>query len=204
EGGRLPLERYLLATLADREALQLKGKTIADVSRERGLNAKYLGTLWNRLTSDDPSFLLDRVRKRWRSAKPENAAALAADIAAWQRALWKFGTVGHIGKVGGPKAWLEPVNPLIARQEIRFKIPTTPDSSEVTFSLVAASAEANNQDDIVVWQQPRLVAPGRPDLLLRDVREVTRDLAARRERMFAQTAKYLAAATEAAAAQGKA
>src|SRR5262249_27504174 len=191
-------------TLVEREALQSKGKTIADVARARGLNAKYLGTLWNRLRGDDPSFLLDRVRQRWRSAKPEDAAALAADIAAWQKALWKFGTVGHIGKVGGRKAWLEPMNPLIARQEIRFKIPTTPDSSEVTLSLMTASVEANSQHDFVVWQHPRLVAPRRPDLLLRDVREVTRDLAARRERMFAQTAKYLGAATEAAAAQGKA
>src|SRR5262249_19250240 len=141
---------------------------------------------------------------RWRTAKPDDAAALAADIAAWQKALWKFGTVGHIGKVGGPKAWLEPVNPLIGKQEVRFKIPTAPDSNEVTLSLVAVSAEADNRNDFVVWQQPRLVAPSRPDLLLRDVREVTRELTAQRERIFANAAKYLNAAAEAATAQGKA
>jgi hypothetical protein len=204
EGGRLPVERYLAATLAEREALHTRRKTIANVAREHGLNAKYFGTLWDRLTSNEPSFLLDRLRARWRTAKPEEAAAIAANIAAWQKALWKFGTVGHIGKVGGPKAWLEPVNPLIAKQEVRFKFPTTPDSSEVTLSLVAVSADADNKNDFVVWQQPRLVAPGRPDLLLRDVREVVQDLMGRRERIFANAAKYLSAAAEAAAAQGKA
>ena len=64
------------------------------------------------------------------------------------------------------RAWLEPVNPLIARQEVRFKIPASPDGEEVTLSLVARDAGDGNEHDFVVWQQPRLVAPGRPDLLL--------------------------------------
>ena len=204
QGGRLPLERYLAATIADREPLLLGRKSIETVARERGLNAKYLGTLWQSLASRESSLLLDGLRARWRTAKPEDAAALAADIAAWQKGLWRFTTVGHIGKVGGPKKWLEPVTPLIAKQEVRFKIPPSPDGEQVTLSLVASDAGDGNEHDFVVWQQPRLVAPGRPDLLLRDVREVTRDLAARRKRVFAVAAKSLDAATEAAAAQGKA
>src|SRR5262249_22343594 len=55
EGGRLPVEKYLAATLAERESLTAKRKTIEAVARERRLNAKYLGTLWNNLTSDKPS-----------------------------------------------------------------------------------------------------------------------------------------------------
>ncbi len=120
----------------------------------------------------------------------------------WQKSLWKFNTVGQIGKVGGPKAWLEPVTPLIAKQELRFKIPSAPAAKEVTLYLVAGSAGDGHEHDIVLWQQPRLVAPGRPDLLLRDVREVSQDLAERRTRMFANAAKYLNAAAEAAAASG--
>jgi hypothetical protein len=204
QGGRLPLEQYLLATLSEREALKTGGKSIAGVARERGLNAKYLNTLWESLTHGAPSLLLDGLRARWRSAKSADAAALAAEVSAWQRALWRFGTVGHIGKVGGPKTWLEPVNPLLARQEIRFKIPDVPEGKDVTLFLIASDAGDGNDHDFVVWQQPRLVAPGRPDLLLRDVRHVSRDLAARRERMFANTANYLSAAAEADAAQGKA
>jgi len=204
QGGRLPVERYLAATIADREPLMLGRESIGTVARERGLNAKYLGTLWESLVSRESSLLLDGLRARWRAAKPEDAAALAADIAAWQKGLWRFTTVGHIGKVGGPKKWLEPVTPLIAKQEVRFRIPPSPDGEHVTLSLVATDAGDGNEHDFVVWQQPRLVAPGRPDLLLRDVREVTRNLAERRKRVFAVTARSLSAAAEAAAAQGKA
>src|SRR5262249_38759769 len=83
-------------------------------------------------------------------------------------------------------------------------IPAAPDGEEITLALVAADAGDGNEHDFVVWQQPRLVMLGRPDLLLRDVGEVYRDLVARRERMFTNAAKYLRAADEAAAAQGKA
>ena len=204
EGGRLPIERYLAATLVERPALLAHSKSIEAVAKEHGLNAKYLGTLWNSLTSKEPSLLLDRLRSRWAASKPGDAARLAAEVAQWQKALWKFGAVGQIGKVGGSKAWLEPVTPLATKQELRYKIPPTTVGKEVTLYLVAGSAGGNNEHDIVVWQQPRLVAPGRQDLLLRDVRAVSQHLAERRERMFAKTAKYLNAASEAAAGQGRA
>jgi hypothetical protein len=203
-GGRLPLEKYLAATLAEREALAKGSETIAAAAGKHGLNAKYLGILWNALYGSQPSLILDRVRARWRAAKPGDAAALAAYIAAWENELWKFSTVGHIGKVGGPKAWLEPVSPLVARQEVRFKIPVPADADEVTLALVTTDAGDGNEHDFVIWEKPRLVMPGRPDLFLSDVRQVTRDLAARRARIFARTSAYLKAADEAAAAQGKA
>ena len=203
-GGRLPVEKYLAATLVEREPLASGAKTIDAAAREHGLNAKYLGTLWKSLNSREPSLLLDSLRARWRAAKPADAPALATEVSAWQKGLWRFATVGHIGKVGGPKAWLEPVNPLIAKQEVRFKIPASPNGEDVTLSLVASDAGDGNEHDFVVWQQPRLVAPGRPDLLLRDVREVTRELAARREQMLNRTAQFLTAAAEAAQAQGTA
>jgi hypothetical protein len=203
-GGRLPLEKYLAATIAEREKLTKGSETIAAAAGKHGLNAKYFGTLWNALTGSQPSLVLDRVRERWRAAKTGDAAVLATYIAAWQNELWKFSTVGHIGKVGGPKAWMEPVSPLVARQEVRFKIPVPPDADEVTLALVTTDAGDGNTHDFVIWEKPRLVAPGRPDLFLSDVRQVTRDLAARRARIFAGTSAYLKASDEAAAAQGKA
>ena len=204
DGGRLPLEQYLAATLAEREALATGTRTIADVAKDRNLNARYLGTLWKTLTGSEPSMLLDVVRARWRTAKVSEAAALTAEIGDWQRTLSRFTTVGQIGKVGGPKRWLEPVDPVIARQELRYKIPTTPESQEVVVSLLASDAGDGDAHDFVVWQRPRLVAPGRPDLLLRDVRAVARDLARRREQVFAHASAYLAAADEAATGQGHA
>ena len=107
---------------------------------------------------------------------PTRRTALAAEIARWQKALWRFTSVGHIGKVGGPKAWMEPVTPIVARQELRLKMPAAA-GGEVTLYLVAGDAGDGNEHDFVVWEQPRLVAPGRPDLLLRDVRDVARQLA---------------------------
>jgi hypothetical protein len=203
DGGRLPLEKYLEATIAEREALQNGSRTIASVARDRKLNAKYLGILWRNLTSREPSLLLDGVRAQWRSAGTDGAAAVAARIALWQKALWQFRTVGHIGKVGGPKRWLEPVDPLVSREDLRLKLPAAPEGQDIVLSLVASDAGDGDADDLVVWQRPRLVAPGRPDLMLRDVRGVAQQLMRRRERVFAQAARYLIAADEVAADPGQ-
>src|SRR5262249_25961123 len=99
--------------------------------------------------------------------------------------------------------WLEPVNPLIAKQEIRYKIPPTTDGKDVILSLVTTDAGDGNEHDFVIWQQPRLVAPGRPDILLREVRSILHNLTERRIRIFAKTSAYLIAADEVAKAQGK-
>ena len=171
--GRLPLEKYFAATLAERDALTTGGKTIEAVARERGLSARYLSTLWSSLSGSAPSLLLDDLRSRWRQAKPQDAATLAADVAAWQRGLWTFGPVGLIGRKGGPSRWMEAVNPLLTEQVIRF--PMSEDlceEEEVVISLVATDAGDGNDHDFVVWQEPRLVAPGRPEIYLRDIREL--------------------------------
>src|SRR5205807_2674449 len=161
--------------------LQSGTKTIAAVAREHQLNAKYLGTLWNALTGRSPSLLLDRICARWRDSKPEDVPALVAEIAAWQKALWKFSMVGHIGKVGGPQGWLEPVSPLVAQHDVRFKLPSAGDSQTISLFLVTGDAADGHEHDVVIWQKPRLVAPGRPDILLRDVRQITHELVERRE-----------------------
>jgi hypothetical protein len=200
EGGRLPLERYLDATLRHRAALNAGKTSIADVARPLGLNAKYLGTLWSVLQGEDRSPILDSVRAHWRAASAEQMAPVASEIGRWQKVLWRFTSVGQIGKVGGPKAWMEPVTPIVPRDLLRLKIPAATDS-DVSLSLVAHSAGDGNDHDFVVWERPRLVAPGRPDLLLRDVRYVASELAQVREKAFASVAKCLAAAAEASAAQ---
>src|ERR1051325_7187727 len=109
EGGRLPLEKYLTATLELRvQNAPLKDLDFQAEARKRGLSPKYLRLLWEALNSQYSSLLLDGIRAHWRQAKPSEAGALAAEVAQWQKALWKFGSVGHIGKLGGPKAWMEP------------------------------------------------------------------------------------------------
>ena len=183
--GRLSFEKYFAATLIERDALTTGTKTIEAVAGEHGLNARYLGTLWSSLSGSNPSLLLDGLRSRWRTAKPEDAAALAADVAVWQRGLWMFSPIGLIGRARGPSRWMEPINPLVTQQEMRFKIPAPavgekkkPDGKkekEVVISLVATDAGDGNEHDFVVWQRPRLVAKGRSDVLLRDVKDVDLD-----------------------------
>ncbi len=107
KGGCLPLAKYLAASLEVRDAR----RSVAAVAQERDLSAKYLGLMMNCLNSNQPSPLLDGLRARWRAAKSGDIPALVAQIAEWQKALWKFNTVGHIGMASGPKTWMEPVSP---------------------------------------------------------------------------------------------
>jgi hypothetical protein len=197
-GGSLPLDKYLAASLELRDA----GKSADAVARERGLSAKYLASLVNLLRSPEPSPLLDGLRSRWRTAAPKDVATLVAEIAEWQRTLWKFSSVGHIGKAGGPKAWMEPVTPIVARQESRIKLAAPATGDEIAIYLAAGDAGDGRDGDFVVWQEPKLVFTGRPPVLLRDVRGFLGELMARRERFFSSTTNVLAAAAEASATTG--
>src|SRR5262249_1003873 len=147
----------------------------------------------------EPSPILDGLRADWRRAGALEAPALAREIAQWQKALWRFTSVGHIGKLGGPKAWMEPVSPLASKRDLRLKMPDS-ESGVVTVYLVASDAGDGKEHDRVVWLQPRLIAPGRPDLLLRDVAKVARELQTLRTRAFGAAARCM----EAAAFAGKA
>jgi hypothetical protein len=257
DGGVLPLEKYLEATLELRDALALSSKTaptltpalspraprerekrsptsdkatsveqskraeahdgrrtglplsggegrgeggrftlISSVAAKHSLSPKYLATLWDSLNSTNSSLVLDPIRARWRTAKPGDAAALTKTIALWQQALWRFTQVGHIGKRDGPKAWQVPVTPLAEAREVRLKLPAPTNGNEVTLYLTASDAGDGNENDFAVWENPRLVAPGRPDLPLRDVRAAVASLTAHREKIFSGTAKCLAAAAE--------
>ncbi len=198
-GGRLPLELYLRTTLIERDALHAGSKTIAEVAREHGLNEKYLTTLWTALNDTQPSLVLDMIRAQWRDAKPDGVPALAAAIVQWQQALWRFTTIGHIGKRDGPKAWQVPVQPLAARQEIRVKLPAPQDGKNITLFLATSDASDGNEHDIAVWENPRFVAAGQPDLLLRDVRHAVATLSAHREQVLSSAAACLNAAAEAGA-----
>ncbi len=205
QGGLLPVERYLAATLTARDDLTAGRKSPATVAREQGLNAKYLGQLWDALGPQpgERSLAVERLRSRWRQAQPADAAAMAGEIAGWHQALWKFNSIGHIGRhlgrEDGPAVWMEPVTPLVARQELRVKLEPKPGEPDLTLYLSASDAGDGPEHDAVIWENPRLVAPGRPDLPLRDLRSLVAVLEAQRGQIAATAARCLAAAAEAGA-----
>lgn len=169
--GRLPLARYL-------DALQGRGSS-ADLS------PKYLSILQTALEQSNRSILLDRLREKYRAKQ-----LTAADVEPWQKVLWRFTTVGHIGKLNGPKAWQEPVTPLVARQELRLKVDGNRDQ---TIYLVASDAGDGGDGDDVVWENPRLVVKGRPDLPVQSVPELLKHLESQRTKILAETEACLAA-----------
>jgi hypothetical protein len=186
--GFLPIEKYLLATLAERDRLAKGPDAVIAVARERGLSPKYLATLFtalstpaadaaeNAATAGRPSPILDTLRARWKSAQPADAPALAAFVSQWQNVLWKFNAASQIvsrfGPTGGPPSWMEAVTPLVEEQDIRVKLAVPKDKDTVTIRLVAGDAGDGHEDDVVVLKNPRLVAPGRADLPLATVRPI--------------------------------
>ena len=217
--GFLPTEKYLLATLADRDRLGAGGDAIAAVARERGLSPKYLATLFAALSAPraapirdaaagQPSLILDALRTRWKAVNPGDAAALTAAVSEWQKALWKFNAAGQIvsrfGATDGPPSWIEATTPLVERQEIRLKLAVQKAGDgkagdTVTIHLAAGAAGDGGDHDVVVWKNPRLVAAGRADLPLALVRPLAALLGTERERVAATAAQCLAAASEALA-----
>ena len=195
-GGRLPLESYLRATLMERDALRSGRTTIARVAKANSLNEKYLNALWTTLNDQTPSLVLDVIRAKWRTAKPDELADLVSTIAKWQQSLWRFATIGHIGKRDGPTAWQVPIQPLSARHEIRSKLVKPNDGKDLTLFLVASDLSDGNESDFAVWENPRFVAAGKPDLHLRDLRYAIEALSANRERILSNAATSLAAASE--------
>ncbi|HEU5116127.1 MAG TPA: DUF1592 domain-containing protein, partial [Isosphaeraceae bacterium] len=81
-------------------------------------------------------------------------------------------------------------------------MPLAANGADVTLYLVADDAGDGSEHDSVVWERPRLVAAGMPDLLLRDVPAVSKALEDHRDRLFQGTAQSLAAAAEAAKSGG--
>ena len=191
-GGGIPLRKYLNASLALRGAAAGPA-AIERVAKQNELSPKYLGLLVGLLKAARPSPLLDGLRVEWRSGEID---AMIAEIGRWQSTLWKFSSVGHIGKVGGPKAWMEPVDPVVDRQDFRVKLAAPPNGNEVTVYLVAHDAGDGQAGDYAVWREPKIEIAGRKPVLLRDLRAFVDDLVARRARVFEKTEESLLAADE--------
>lgn len=171
DGGRLPLTAYL-------DAAQGQGAA-------EGLSPKYLAILTESLKDDSPSPLLDPLRAKFREK-----TLTAAEIEPWQNTLWRFATVGHIGKENGPKSWQEPVAPLVASHEMRVKLE---DKRDTILYLTTTDAGDGAEGDDVIWEGARLVAPGRPDLPVHALPDLVAHLEKERSRIIESSERLLAA-----------
>ena len=201
-GGRLPVEKYLNYLASVRDARRANRKYL----NLHGLSFRYADLLWDALEAKPESSaagpLMSQVRTLWNQADADKQDPLLKVIAPWQPALWRFTSVGQIGKVGGPKAWMEPVSPLTGRVEIRqdFKDARPDESGLVHLYLGVGTAGVALDTDLARWgniavlDQPRLVTPGRPDLPLRDVQALVSFLMASRTEALSHAGDVLEAA----------
>lgn len=201
DGGVLPLEKYFAALLEERAALGSGAKDFALLSKERGLSRKYLETLWRGLHSDAPSQALEEVRGQWRGAGPQDAAALAATVKRWQRALWRFNTIGQIGRSNGPTSWLEAVVPVVPAQEFQVKLDPK-DSDQVSVSLVSTDAGDGPAGDVMRWENPRIFRNDSTVFPVQDVGLLAERIAGMVDAGNARAADYLEAIVQARAGGG--
>ena len=200
EGGAIPLERHLRATVEARARLQ-STDAFAEVANERDLSPKYLRTMWNALNDTSPSFLLDPIRRQWRSAKPD-VDAIADQIRDWQGVLWRFASIGHIGKVNGPKAWQIPVLPLAASQEIVLPLPKSK-VENLSLYLITGDAGDGNTNDLAVWDNARVEFEKRPPIPLLQLEKIQDRIKDLRRRELSRTSRYLDAIARAYAAKAE-
>jgi len=200
QGGRLPIERYLQATLELRDAIvqdrELKvDDWITRIATERKLSSKYLKGLWDSLHDTKATGLVKSLQQQWSETTATAPDGLFAFVMSWQQALWKFSSVGHIGKRDGPKSWQEPVNPIRQTQELRLALTPLasgkPANEDVTIYLQVADAGDGGESDTLVVSNPRLIAPGRPDLPLRGLDSVVRTIATQQRAWVSQTSEVL-------------
>ena len=183
-GGRLPLARYLSA--------------VQEKTGSNGLSPKYLATLRAALSPGEPSPVFDVLRSKY-----AKKTLVPADIEPWQKALWQLNSIGHLGKLGGPKSWMEPVSPLTNTHEMRLKLPPSTEGADVTVYLSTGDAGDGNSEDFALWENLRLAAPGRPNLRLRDLPAALQHLAKRRADVVASAVQCLADVHESDLSEGR-
>lgn len=196
--GQIPLEEYIRATLE----LGRNGAGVDAVAERSGLSGKYLRNLWEVLNGEvgGDSFLLEKVRARWRSLSPEDSAKLVAEIERWYEPLWRFNSVGHLND------WLEPLTPLVGQQSFFVSLESPEQDGPTALFLWTGDAGDGGDGDYLVWQRPRFEGKpipvhgdkprpsDLPPILLRDLPLVSRTLETTLRRTFAGSRRYLAAA----------
>ena len=198
QGGMLPIRKYLHAVVESREELKQGNTTLERVALKRGLNPRYLSTIWRMLAnSESDSFLVRQFRKSFQQATADNVESLLSKVKQAQDGFWKFNSIGHIGRQGGPQRWMEPVVPVVAEQELRLPLAGADDGNVIQVTLTAHDLGDGDAHDYVLWREPRLLiksdSGGSPtSIMLRDVKSLSAKVRSLQQSELKQTSRYLA------------
>lgn len=189
-GGRIPLASYLHATILLRESGNVSDTAIEQLAAREKLSPKFLKSLWLTLNAKSATPLLASIQTRWRKTDLNAIGPLALEIQNWQRALTKFGSVGHF------KKWLGTNDPLVTSHTIREALKPAAGSDKLKLELGSILVSENAIDaGTIVWDNPRLEKPGQPAILLNQLDAVQKNNNAIRNELK-QPEKYLAALDE--------
>ncbi len=198
QGGMLPIRKYLHALLESREALQQGNTTLVRVALKHRLNSRYLSTIWSMLaTPESDSFLVRQFQKSFQQATADNVEPLLSKVKKAQDEFWKFNSIGHIGRQGGPQRWMEPVVPVVGEQELRLPLAGADDGNEIQVTLTAHDLGDGDVHDYVLWREPRLLmksdSGGSPTtIMLKDVKSLSAKVRSLQQSELKQTSRYLA------------
>lgn len=81
-----------------------------------------------------------------------------------------------------------PVAPLASTRDFKMPLPAPDTNGVVTLYLATSDAGDGSANDFAVWENPRLVAPGRADLPLRHLRAGYAAFNTKREKIFSSAA----------------
>lgn len=209
--GQPPLSQHLAALLRHRAELLAGKTTFEKVAAREQLHSKYLKILWDTLASEQPSFPLDSIRRRWQAAlhNPQTnidaeVAGISGEIKAWQDPLW---ATARVGSYKGGDTRKQPNEPTTGSgHRMSFGVKPAPGQRDVVLYLAATNFLGSRGQ--IVWRRPRMERPGGPALLLRDYDQFGRKYEADPAAIFAAVPDYLdlvaAAARENPAAGGTA
>ncbi|MFO0970302.1 MAG: DUF1592 domain-containing protein [Gemmataceae bacterium] len=205
--GKLAVQPYLSATIRHRDALRAGMIGIGEVAAKEKLHKKYLETIWQTLTDKGESEPLAAIRARWRTATEKEAPALAAEVVAWQEALWKTAKIGSYMTPAGT-GYVENLTrqvpndpPAVENIPLRVSVKPPPGAADITLYLAARPLAPAKRGGIV-WTRPRFEGPGKPPLLLRDYAEFGPAFELDYPSVFVNAATYLAAVQDAATDTG--
>ena len=199
--GHLEFAPYLAATVRRRMDLTTGKVSIETVAAQEKLNAKYLGILWKLLTEPSGSFPLEAIQEQWRSASASDLPALTAGIAAWQGVLWQTVRVGsyvHAVGTGFAESRTRQIpSGFVPAAAQLLRLPFKPMPGESAVVLRLAARDLVGPGGKVVWQNPRLEAPGKPTLFLRNYGLYGRAYEIDYSALAADASRYLDATVEA-------